>query len=208
MPPVDEPRAPSGEDLLITEALVERVAAKRDIGAQNEAVYALSRLLVEDPDALPARLVQIAFEYCRAGSAGISLLERSRAGEAVFRWTALAGRLAPYLGGATLRGFSPCGLCLDRGGPILLSDPARLFTYLRIASIPIIECLIVPAYGIGRQPLGAIWVMAHDEACKFDGEDLRLMIRLADFVVACRRLRSGRKPWWTRAGDRPGKPSG
>jgi hypothetical protein len=157
----------------------------RDLAGQNEAVHALPELLHRHPAALAARLLDIAMEFCHAGSAGISWLEQTEAGNPIFRWTALAGRFAPHLDGTVPRNFSPCGLCLDLGRPILLAYPGRLFPYLNDIPIPVVEGLAVPVYGIGRRPLGTIWVAAHDEAWRFDGEDLRLMTRLADFAAAC-----------------------
>src|SRR5690349_3924489 len=67
------------------------------------------------------------------------MLEEGQHGQTLFRWTALAGEFAPYLGGTTPRHLSPCGLCLDRDTAILVSRPARVFEYFNDASAPIIE---------------------------------------------------------------------
>ena len=84
-------------------------------------------------------------------------------------------------GGFTPRDFSPCGICLDRGEPILLSNPGRLFTYFDQALPAIIEGLVLPLYGVGRRPIGTIWIVSHDAQHQFDQEHCRLMSRLADF---------------------------
>ena len=55
--------------------------------------------MVRQPDALQHRFVELAFDLCRAGSAGISMLEEGERGEPLFRWTALAGEFAPYISG-------------------------------------------------------------------------------------------------------------
>ncbi|MDQ2777145.1 MAG: hypothetical protein M3Y57_19830 [Acidobacteriota bacterium] len=126
-------------------------------------------------------------ELCQAGSAGVSLLENTDSGEEVFRWDALAGMLAHHVGGSAPRNWSPCGLCLDAAGPILLSYPARAFAYFDGITVPIIESLVLPFYAAHSQPLGTIWVISHAESRKFDLEDVRIMASLAQVVAtACK----------------------
>jgi PAS domain S-box-containing protein len=125
-------------------------------------------------------LVQVALELCDAGSAGISLLISTPEGEQ-FRWEALSGAYANYVGGRTPRDFSPCGTCLDLGAPQLYDRPARYFEYLGAAQPPIVEGLVVPFYR-GEEPLGTIWVVTHDDRRSFDREDVRVMQSLAGFV--------------------------
>jgi PAS domain-containing protein len=172
----------SDGDILIADEVARRPARSPDLAAENDALHALARLLIDDPDALPRQLAEIALELCDAGSAGVSLLEETRDGT-VFRWTALAGRFAPYEGGSTPRNFSPCGLCLDRGEPILVAYPARRFRYLNDVDIPIVEGLVLPLYGAGKRPLGTLWIVAHMAERQFDREDVRVMTRLADFAA-------------------------
>ena len=45
-----------------------------------------------------------------------------------------------------------------------------------------VECLVLPLM-IDAHPLGTIWIVAHDEAKQFDGEDLRGMGSLAQFTT-------------------------
>ena len=130
------------DELLITESLYERTAQPRDLARELDAINDLARRMVRQPDALQRRFVELALDLCRAGSAGISLLEKGEGGETLFRWTALAGEFASYVGGTTPRHFSPCGLCLDRSTVILVSRPARLFVDFNKASPPIVEGLI------------------------------------------------------------------
>ncbi|MGH7249012.1 MAG: GAF domain-containing protein, partial [Pseudomonadota bacterium] len=172
----------SADDILIGAELARRPARKPDFAAESEALHTLARLLIDRPESLPKRLAEIALELCHAGSAGVSLLEKTPQG-VVFRWTALAGQLAPYEGGSTPRGFSPCGLCLDRGEAILVADPARRFDYFNAVGIPIVEGLVLPLLGAARRPLGTLWIVAHLPERQFDAEDLRVMTRLADFTA-------------------------
>ena len=125
------------DELLITEALQNRPARRRDLAREIKAINDLARGMVRQPDALQRRFVELALDLCRAGSAGISMLEEGEHGQPLFRWTALAGEFAPYIGGTTPRHFSPCGLCLDRDTVILVSRPARLFEYFNEASAQI-----------------------------------------------------------------------
>ncbi len=81
--------------------------------------------------------------------------------------------------GTTPRGFSPCGLCLDKGATILVARPARVFRYFEAAEPEIVEGLIVPVRDIDGSPLGTLWVIHHDERGQFDGEDARVMEDLA-----------------------------
>jgi PAS domain-containing protein len=189
----EESKSITADDLLITELLAQRPLRAPDLAAENEALYELGRLLIETPETLQKHFVELAFKLCGAGSAGISLLERSEPGAEIFRWTALAGKFASYEGGFTPRDFSPCGICLDRGEPILLSNPGRLFTYFDQALPAIIEGLVLPLYGVGRRPIGTIWIVSHDAQHQFDQEHCRLMSRLADFSALAIERAAARK---------------
>lgn len=162
-------------DLLITDELDLRPRSATDPVAENRAMGALAREMLDRPERLLKRLVEIGLELCDAGSAGVSLLQAKPDGGTVFHWAALAGAFAPHEGGSTPRDFSPCGMCLDRNAPILVSYPARVFTYFNGASRFIVEGLILPLYGAGREPLGTIWVVAHDEQRKFDRTTVETM---------------------------------
>ena len=95
----------------------------------------------------------------------------------VFRWDAVAGELSPFAGNTVPRDFSPCTLCLDAGKTILLSRPARVFTYFDDIDVPIVEALIVPLYAASGVALGTIWIAHHNDT-KFDASDARVMEEL------------------------------
>jgi two-component sensor histidine kinase len=139
----------------------------------------LSVLLATDPARAIQRFLEIALALCGAGSSGLSVLAQDDKGEPIFRWDALAGAFAPFVGGTTPRDFSPCGLCLNRDTTILVSRPARVFRYFEAAEPAIVEGLIVPVHGADGAPLGTLWVIHHDEAGRFDTEDARVMGELA-----------------------------
>ena len=45
------------------------------------------------------------------------------------------------------------------------------------------EGLLIPFY-IKGEPVGTIWVVAHDGSRRFDAEDLRVLTNLGDFTAA------------------------
>src|SRR5207302_10043931 len=180
----------TADKLLITEALHRRLVRPRDLAREIQAMNDLACGMVRQPDALQRRFVELALDLCRAGSAGISMLEEGERGEPLFRWTALAGEFAPYIGGTTPRHFSPCGLCLDRETAILVSRPARLFEYFNEASAPIIEGLILPLHDADGRPVGTIWIIAHDEDRQFDATDVRILEQITSFFALATRMAS------------------
>ncbi|MEX0712645.1 MAG: ATP-binding protein [Pirellulales bacterium] len=170
------------EDILITPELSRRRSRAPDYPAENRALVALARAMATNPKNLPQKLVDLALELCRAGSAGISLLKTDAEGE-YFSWEALAGVYAPRVGGRTPRNFSPCGTTLDRGAPQLFSCPARYFTYFERVDSRIAEGLVIP-FALNGHALGTIWVLTHDESRRFDAEDVHIMTVLAEFTAA------------------------
>ena len=168
------------QDILITSTLSSRPLRFPNFEGESKALRTLSRVMAHSPKDLPDTLLRIALELCKAGTAGLSLIETTSSGEQVFRWTNLAGVLQNHLGGFTPRGFSPCGTSLDTNSPQLFSFPARHFQYLSKVDVPIVEVLVVPL--VGESPLGTIWIISHDSTTKFDAEDVRIMTMLAEFT--------------------------
>jgi len=171
------------DDIIITEELSRRVPRTTDLKEENDALHALVGELVEQPQILLKKLVTITAKLCRAETTGVSLLEATPSGEDICRWAALAGVLEAYEQTPTLYTFSSCGICLERQAPLLYSYPERYFTYLQKFKPIIVEILVVPLL-IANQPLGTIWIVSHDKHRLFDGEDLRLMTSLANFIAA------------------------
>ena len=182
--------ATSPADLLVSDRLRTRLARAGDLRAELEAFRELSVLTARDPGGAVQRFLELAIELCpAAGSAGLSELELTSEGIPVFRWTALAGEFAPYVGGTTPRDFSPCGLCLAHRSTILLERPARVFTYFNEAHVPIVEGLVVPLYEADGEPLGTLWVTSHSEEVRgFDSTDARVMERLASQLLLSMKL--------------------
>jgi len=175
------------EDILITEKLKSRRRRKPNAHAENAALHSLARVMATAPNELIDTLLRTALELCSAGTAGLSLLETPSAGDAIFRWTNLAGALCKHIGGTTPRNFSPCGVTLDRNAPQLFAHPGRRFQYFNGLDSPIVEALVIPV-DLGGAILGTIWVVSHDDEVKFDSEDARIMTGLAEFTSCALRL--------------------
>jgi signal transduction histidine kinase len=172
------------DDLVITALLETRAARPRDFAREIAAIQEIASCMLRAPDRMQQCFVDIALSLCDAGSAGISLLEDTEAGETIFRWTALAGSFAGFVGGSTPRDFSPCGICLDSHAPVLVSEPGRLFTYFFEATdIPIIEGLIVPLHDADGTALGTIWIVSHTRARTFDATDVAVVEQIASFFT-------------------------
>ena len=164
---------------LVTPELSRRRSRPPDYEAENRALVALAEHLATSPTDILQRLVHATLDLCRAGSAGISMLEDEH-GSAIFRWSAIAGQLSPYLSGTTPRHFSPCGIVLDLAAVQLFDRPGRDFPYLDEAPPRIVEALLQP-FCLKGEPTGTLWVISHDDERKFDSEDARVLESLAKF---------------------------
>ena len=176
------------EDILITPELRLRPQRMPNRDEENIALRNLAKVMATAPNEVPDTLLQLALKLCRAGTAGLSLLEPGASGEEVFRWTNLAGALSSHLGGSTPRKFSPCGVCLDHNSPQLFSCPGKYFSYFDPVRPAIVEALVIPLVPLGEDPLGTIWIVSHDEKIRFDAEDVRIMTSLAEFTTSALRI--------------------
>ncbi len=156
-------------------------------------MQALAGLIAEGERAVFRKLASLAIELCGAGSAGVSVAENPGQADAIFRWKALAGVVAPFEGGQTPRNWSPCGACLDRGQATLYSYPERHFTYLQALGVPIVEGLVVPMLGHGKDG-STIWIVSHRESDRFDAEDVRVMTGLGSFAARALALAASSVP--------------
>jgi signal transduction histidine kinase len=169
------------EDIDIKGELLGRPHRPPDYEAENRALLDLAGVMTESPHNILQKLVETALELCRADTAGISLIETQN-GEPVFRWEALAGVYAAHRNNTMPRNASPCGTTIDRNNTQLMYLPERVFPALR-GQPPVVEALLVP-FHVGGVPIGTVWVVAHDECRKFDTEDERVVLNLAQFTSA------------------------
>ncbi len=188
--------APPG-DVLITDELARRPARAPDPQAENHFLKALIRRLREpnaDTTILQA-VADAALALCRAGSAGVSILE-SVDGAGLFRWHGAAGRWQAHSQATRARDASPCGLVLvldlDLDRPLLLRHPERHFGSDASAMPPLVELLPAPFTVAGRKA-GTVWVVCHDEGRGFDAEDLRLLTELSELASVAHQLTQQRR---------------
>ncbi|WP_075795038.1 GAF domain-containing protein [Massilia putida] len=174
------------DEVLITHELARRQARAPDYCAESRALTLLSRELVTHPQGVMQRLAELALQLCRAGTAGVSVLERGQDGD-VFRWPAVAGTYAGVLGGAVPRHDSPCGVVIERNTTLLFDAPERCFASLRCGGPPLAECLLVP-WTIDDRPVGTVWAVAHDPDHRFDAEDARLLAELSSFAACAHQV--------------------
>jgi|GEM_PF-1274823 len=166
-------------DVVINPELARRLSRPPDYELENCALIALAETMADRPETILQKLVETALRLCRAGTAGISLLEK-HGGEEVFRWEAVAGVYADHVNGTMPRDASPCGITIDRNATQLMYMAERVFPALP-AEPPFVEALLVP-FHFEHKPVGTVWVVAHDQIRKFDSEDARLINILAQFA--------------------------
>jgi PAS domain S-box-containing protein len=170
------------ESVVSTPELRKRPSRSPDYQAESHALSALAQEMANSPQNVLQKLVDVALELTRGQSAGVSILEEEK-GRQIFRWHAVAGQWAGYLGGTMLREASPCGTVLDRNASLLLSHPERYYPIPSNITPPIVEVLLIP-FHVADKPIGTIWAIAHDESLQFDAEDERIMRSLGKFASA------------------------
>jgi len=181
-------------DVTITPELWFRESRAPNVAAEEAAMRRLAATMATDPSKTFQVCVELALELCHADTCGISLRERTDAGEDIFRWIALAGQLKQHLHGTTPRYFSPCGICVDNGAPLLMRRPELLYKYLDVGP-PYHDVLLIPLTEQGSKLEGTIWIVAHNPTHKFDGEDARVMQRLAVFTATALHLANVAQAW-------------
>jgi hypothetical protein len=145
-------------------------------------------VLAADPSAALSCALDIARGLCHAGTAGLSLIKPNDAQQTMVRWERVRGELAPYQGLDTPVGSSPCGLCLDAGATLLVSQPARAFAWLEDTRPPILEELIAPLQDSSGRVEGTLWIAHHEGRPRCSADDVRIMEQLAHHIVLALRL--------------------
>ncbi len=181
-----EPADAALADVVITDELARRASRAPDYHTENLALHSLTQQMAERPEHLLNNLVSTALVQCRASTAGVSVLETSTSGEAIFRWAAIAGTFEHHVDTTTAAATSACGLCLERQSAQLFAEPGRYFASFADAQPAVCEALILP-FPQGSGHRGTIWVMTHDSERAFDSEDVRLLTALANFTTAALR---------------------
>lgn len=146
-----------------------------------DAYRTIARVFADDPSVVLQHLVEAATTFCGADSAGISLEEGDDKGPRRFRWIAISGSFAPFLGGTTPRFFSPCGTTLDCGRAQLYRVGQSYYEFLGVKADPITDGILIP-WRAG-QVRGTLWVVSQRCREAFDIEDFKLIDGLAEFAA-------------------------
>ena len=179
-------------DLLADAEFPLRKKRTRQESCAADAYRTVARVFADNPDIVLQHLVGAATAFCGADSAGISL-EEGNEKERRFRWIAISGSFASFLGGTTPRFFSPCGTTLDCGRAQLYRVGKTYYDYLGIKADPITDGILIPWQA--AEVRGTIWVVSHRYREAFDIEDFKLIEGLADFAsIAVENSFRQRKP--------------
>src|SRR5438874_3449961 len=174
-------------EVYVTEQLFRRVAGPADHLKERLAVRNVAKQMVNDPPKVLPLLVDLAMELCGAVAGGISVYEKT--GE-LFRWQHLRGTLELFNGATTPRDCSPCGITLDHRSVVLVQRPERVYSWLVEAGVSLPECLLVPLYVGGAEPLGTLWIVS-EEVGHFNKGHAEALEELAGFTgIALQMIRS------------------
>ncbi|MBB5338703.1 GAF domain-containing protein [Tunturiibacter gelidoferens] len=168
-------------DLFEDASFAGRRLHDRDVAMQMEGMHRLARAFVESPDTILQELVNSAVDLCGADSAGISIERENKSDAEFYEWVATAGEYAGFLNATLPRSPSACGVCLERGRPQLFRVTQRFFDLMRIEAPTVTDGILLP-WEVG-ETRGTIWIMAHGRGEAFDGNDLRMMLVLANFAA-------------------------
>jgi hypothetical protein len=167
-------------DLVEDASFAKRHLHERDVVTQMEGMHRVARAFVDSPDTILQELVNAAVELCGADSAGISIERENRTDTDFYEWVATAGAYSGFLNAVLPRSPSACGVCLERGRPQLFRVTKPFFDLLGVVAPEVTDGILLP-WDEGESR-GTIFVMAHGRAEAFDGNDVRMMQMLADFV--------------------------
>lgn len=185
------PLATTPADLYITGELARRQAPPVDFLREKQAIQDLASRMIEQPEEVLPRFVDLAMQLTGGVSAGLSIFE-SFPSPGVFRWRYLRGLLAAFENATTPRDFSPCGITLDMNGPVLSLHPERFYDWIADANIVVPEVLLVPFYLGSAEPMGTLWIVAAHEG-HFQSEHARIATELASFVGIALKMLSAEK---------------
>ncbi len=93
----------------------------------------------------------------------------------------MIGDLSRFNNATTPRDNSPCGVTLDRTGPVLMQHVERAYDWVAAAGIEVPEVLLVPLF-VGRtEPVGTLWIVSNRPG-HFHSGHARVAAELASFV--------------------------
>jgi hypothetical protein len=167
-------------DVVEDASFAQRHLHERDVVTQMEGMRRVARAFVDSPDAILQELANAAVELCGADSSGISIQQENGSDAEFYHWVATAGAYSGFLNAVLPRSPSACGVCLERGRPQLFRVTKPFFDLLGVEAPEVTDGILLP-WDEG-ETRGTIFVMAHGRNVAFDGNDVRMMQMLADFV--------------------------
>ncbi|MBC8103512.1 MAG: GAF domain-containing protein [Cytophagales bacterium] len=170
--------------------LGRRPVPAMDFARDKAAIRELAARMVDEPEAVLPRFVELAMEIGGGVSAGFSLFEGGP-GAGVFRWRYLYGSLVAFEHATTPRDFSPCGVVLDRKTPVLTVHSERAYDWISDEHIILPEVLLVPLFA-GAAPLGTLWVVS-DTSGHFHNGHSQSLRELAAFAGIALRMISAER---------------
>ena len=154
--------------------LAHRPVRPLDPAAERDALRELSRLAATRPQEVPERALDIVLALTGAGSARLALAEEDGSGQTVLTWAAHATAIAPD-NGVLAPGVAIGDLRLGEPAAVLIPSPGLDHPELGLEWPAIREALVAPLQGAGGRPLGALWLLHHDDADRFDAVDAHLL---------------------------------
>ncbi len=154
------------DDVVINEELARRPSRAPNYFAENSALIELAQTTGSAPQMILQKFAETALKFCDAEIAGLGLLAEDN-GVEVFRWEVFVNRGGDSSNGTTPGEESACGDTIDSN----TTKPS------------VAEALLIP-FDVEHKPIGALWIVAHDSARKFDREDERVIKALAQFASA------------------------
>ncbi|HVJ43887.1 MAG TPA: HWE histidine kinase domain-containing protein [Dongiaceae bacterium] len=174
------------DDVFITDEMMQRPSEPVDHLEEKRALQALAANMVDHPERVLPHFVELAMKMAGGVAAGLSLLE-DEPPAGMFRWHHVCGSLSRFAGATIERNYSPCGVTLDRGAPVLTRHSERIYDWIADAGIVVPEVLLVPLFINGTAPLGTLWIVS-DELGHFNPEHARTATELATFVGIALRM--------------------
>jgi len=167
------------DEVIVTHELDQRPGVELDHQQVKAAILELAARMVDGPDQVLPRFVNLAMQLCDGVSAGISIFEPD-ASPPGFRWAFLEGTLAAFNGATTPRDYSPCGITLDANRPTLSRHAERYYSWIADVNVVVPEVLLVPLRR-GEELLGTLWILS-EQVGHFHRGHVAAVTDLAAFV--------------------------
>ena len=149
----ETPKRVDRSEVFVTHALAARGRKRRNCRDEKRDLLKLAGCLADHSTEILPHFVDLAMKMTRAVSAGLSVYDPDTAPN-VFRWKHLRGTLARFEGATTPRDDSPCGVTLDRNGPLLVAHPERMYDWIAAEKLVLPEVLLVPLKVGPKEPWG------------------------------------------------------